>query len=332
MNCNENTRQVAGIRMGTEAGRRTGPVWVIPFKQPGLEDKEWFDELAARSDYRGCEYNFTNIYAWSDTFSQEIARIDHFLMVRVRDNKGCSYLFPAGSGDVRPVLRELIRESMSRCRCFKLIGVTETTRGMLEKAFPGRFRYQEDRNSWDYLYRADKLAELPGKKLHAKRTHINRFVEQYPEWSFEPITAANLEECYAMHREWNRLNNGEDGSGDEIALKKVFDHYEQLKLDGGLLRAGGRCVGFTMGERLSSDTYDTHFEKAFASVQGAYAMINREFARMIREKYPEVVYINREDDLGLEGLRRAKLSYEPDGMVEKFSAILDSEHMAGFLS
>ena len=103
-------------------------------------------------------------------------------------------------------------------------------------------------------------------------------------------------------------------------------HYEQMGLDGLLLRAGGKVVAFTMGEQMGAeDTYDVHFEKAFAEVPGAYPMINREFARWVQEHYPEVRYLNREDDMGVEGLRQAKKSYYPDLLLEKYSAVLKKE-------
>ncbi|SMC55747.1 DUF2156 domain-containing protein [Papillibacter cinnamivorans] len=305
---------------------------MIPFKTPELSDKEWFDRTVALSDYRGCEYNFTNIFVWSEPFTQKIALQDGFLLVKATTKNGCACLYPAGAGDRRLILLHLGGESRPAGEEFTLIGLTLRTVAELENLFPGRFSYREERSNFDYLYKVEKLAELPGKKLHAKRTHINRFLESGKPWSFEPVTEKNLDECRRLNAEWNRLNGteNEDGASDDAAMEKMFDNFAQLKLDGGLLRQDGRCIAFTIGERLNSDTFDTHFEKAYASVQGAYAMINREFARYIRETYPDIVYINREDDLGIEGLRRAKQSYDPDLMVEKYVATLKPEFRSEF--
>ena len=140
----------------------------------------------------------------------------------------------------------------------------------------------------------------------------------------------NLAECLKMNDAWHRENEGYDGEDtfeeDGDALIKSMAHYEQMGLDGLLLRAGGKVVAFTMGEQMGAeDTYDVHFEKAFAEVPGAYPMINREFARWVQEHYPEVRYLNREDDMGVEGLRQAKKSYYPDLLLEKYSAVLKKE-------
>ena len=152
-----------------------------------------------------------------------------------------------------------------------------------------------------------------------------RFLEEHPDWTFEPITAANLTECMAMDEQWYQENLGYDGDEtlreDGVALRKCMAHYDRMGLEGCLLRAAGRVVAFTMGELMGDPTvYDVHFEKAFAEVQGAYPMVNREFARWVHERHPEVRYLNREDDMGVEGLRKAKESYYPDLMVEKYSA------------
>ena len=186
-----------------------------------------------------------------------------------------------------------------------------------------------DRDGYDYLYEVERLAELGGKKLHAKRNHINRFVENNPTWAYEEITPATLPECLEMDKEWYRRSLQREGDAEErdlgdegIALRTAMEHYEELGLEGGLIRVYGEVVAFTIGDRLSADTYDVHFEKAYGELQGAYAMINREFARWVRARHPEIRYLNREDDMGVEGLRKAKQSYYPDLMVEKHTAVM----------
>ena len=200
----------------------------------------------------------------------------------------------------------------------------------MEEIRPGRYRLEPDRDGWDYLYDVDRLADLAGKKLHGKRNHIRRFEEEHPDWRAEEITVENLGECAAMDLEWNRLYRTGNGDAEKEAqtrlderhaMSKAFAFYEQLGLAGLLIRCQGQVVAFTMGSLINPETVDVHFEKAYGEIQGAYPIINREFARWIRDHRPQVRWLNREDDMGLEGLRRSKNSYYPDRMVEKNLAV-----------
>lgn len=302
---------------------------MIDFREIQLSDKPWVDELLRRSDYRGCEYNFTNLYTWKDAYRHTIARVDDFLLVHLCGGAGCSYLYPAGGGDVAAVISLLGREAAERGEPLRLVCLTEEQTGELESLFPGKFDFIPDRDGYDYLYEIDRLADLGGKRLHNKRNHINRFEENNPDWTFEVITPASLPECLAMDREWYRrslLREGaqseeEDLGNEGHALRLAMDHFDALGLEGGLIRVYGEVVAFTMGDALSSDTFDLHFEKAYGELQGAYAIINREFARWVRAHHSEIRYLNREDDMGVEGLRKAKESYYPDLMVEKHAAV-----------
>ena len=300
---------------------------MIEFHKPQLTDKPWVDELLRRADHRGCEYNFTNLFVWSDAYDQRIARVGDFLVTHLCGALGCSYIYPAGSGDIAPVLTALEEDATERGVPFRLVCLTQPQIQELDTLFPGRFTFEADRDGFDYLYDIDRLADLGGKKLHAKRNHINRFIENNPSWVYEPITRESLPECMEMDREWYRRSMVREGLAEERdlgdegrALRLAMEHYHALGLEGGLIRVYGEVVAFTMGDLLSSDTYDVHFEKAYGELQGAYAMINREFARRIRQRHPQVRYLNREDDMGVEGLRKAKESYYPDLMVEKYSA------------
>ena len=301
---------------------------MIEFRTPQLADKVWMDQLLSRSDYRGCEYNFTNLFAWKDAYHHKVARLDDFLVVHLCGGLGCSFLYPAGSGDRRAVIEALRADSEEHGQPLRLVCLTREQTQELEELFPGRFRFESDRDGWDYLYEIDRLADLGGKKLHGKRNHINRFLDNNPTWVYEPITPDSLNECLEMDKEWYRRSMIREGAveerdlGDEgRALRLAIEHYHDLGLEGGLIRVYGEVVAFTMGDMLSSDTYDVHFEKAYGELQGAYTMINREFARWVREHHPNVRYLNREDDMGVEGLRKAKESYYPDLMVEKYSAV-----------
>ena len=300
---------------------------MIDFKKPSLADKAWVKELLDLGNYRGCDYSFANMIIWWESYRPEIARLGNFLAIRVATDRGRGYLFPAGAGDLAAAVDALEADAAACGYPFQLVALTGRQMGELEACCPGQFSFDPQRASFDYLYDIDRLADLPGKKLHAKRNHINRFVEQNPSWEYRPLTAENLAECLEMDQEWYRrsqarLTDGKiyDLRSEDIALRTAVGNFEALELEGGLIRVYGEVVAFTIGSRLSSDTFDVHFEKAYGELQGAYAMINRELARQIRQAHPEIRYLNREDDMGLEGLRKAKESYYPDLMVEKYFA------------
>lgn len=295
---------------------------MIEFKKVELKDKEWVKPLLKAADLSGSHQNFTNIFSWSEVYHYQLAKVNEYLVLKGR-LKGTSYYFyPAGTGDVQPVLEEMRRDAQENNHEFIVLGISPEQMATLKELYPEHFEYEEMRDSFDYVYLAEKLATLAGRKLQAKRNHINRFVANNT-WEFEVITRDNIAECWEMNLEWCRKNDcGDDEQlkAEYCAVKKDFDYFSDLELEGGLIRVEGKIVAFTMGERLNSDTYVVHVEKAFGEIQGAYQIVNREFVKWIRETYPDIVYVNREEDMGYEGLRKAKSSYYPDKMEEKFLA------------
>ena len=295
------------------------------FKRPELSDRPWVNDLLSREGSRACEHNFASIYLWATAYPQKIARVGDRLLVEMMGGAGLSHLFPMGSGPLAPALDAARADAAAHGVSMTLICLTAEQKGQLEAEFPGRFTFQEDRDGYDYLYTVDKLADLAGKKLHAKRNHIHRFDEQFPDWLFETIGPDNLAECLDMEAKWY-AEQVEAGRADanlgheRDAVNTALTHMDELGVSGGLIRAEGRVVAFSLGSRTTADCYNIHFEKAYGELQGAYAVINREMARWVRAAMPEVAYLNREDDMGLEGLRKAKLSYYPDILLEKYSA------------
>ena len=304
---------------------------MIAFRDPEIGDRQWVEERFRASGNQGCEYSFSTLFLWSGAYQQQVAPMDGFVLERLRGKLGAGYLFPAGSGPMEPVLSALEKDAAERGEPCRFFCVTPEQAERLEQLRPGQYAFQSDRDGWDYLYALDRLAGLGGKKLHGKRNHIRRFEESHPDWQVEQITMDNLAECAEMDLEWNRRYRSLDAAGEEAeartrlderhAMSRAFAHYEALGMDGLLLRTGGKVVAFTMGSPISADTFDVHFEKAYGEIQGAYPMINREFARWLQANRPGVRWLNREDDMGLEGLRKSKESYYPDRMVEKSAAI-----------
>ena len=192
---------------------------------------------------------------------------------------------------------------------------------LLEELFPNRFEITTNRDETEYIYTVEKLSKLSGKKLHGKRNHIARFKDN-ANWSYEDISDDNFKECLEMNDEWCKLYDCIDDPSlnhELCAVKEAFGNYNELGLVGGLLRREGKVIAYTIGSRINEDTFNIHIEKAFANIQGAYPMINQQF---VQHNCQEYVYVNREEDLGDEGLRKAKMSYYPDVLLDKYTARL----------
>ena len=296
---------------------------MIEFKNIELSDKTWIDKFIRQADSRGCHLNFTNLFAWSGTYHYRAAQIKDYLLIK--GNQTCGglyYFYPLGNGDVKPIIEILIEDAKTEGSSLVLAGISKDNMLELQESFPDRFTYSYDRDSYDYLYNLDKMVSLSVKKLQSKRNHINRFKEN-SDWGFELINSTNIDECWLMNKEWCRLHDCKDDidlAHEACAVKACFKHYIELGLEGGLLRLNGKIIAFTMADRLNSDTYDIHIEKAFGEIQGAYQMINREFAAHLQATYADIIYVNREEDVGFEGLRKAKLSYQPAFFEEKIWA------------
>ena len=297
-----------------------------------LADRSWCSECFRSDGFQSSEYNFTNALLWGRVYQQKVLRRDGLFLGRLdHEQLGTRLTYPAGKASVEEKIAVLEETARQAGVPLQILGVTDALREKLEAIYPGRFRYTELPDAADYIYDINKLADLPGKHLHAKRNHIARFCDRYPDWRFEPLTEENLPDCCAMAEEWYKENLERDPSvaEEKPVLQYALDHFRLLRLDGGLIRAGGRVVAFALGDFINTDTYDVHFEKAAEDVDGAYTAINQAFAAHLREKYPQLRYLNREDDLGIPGLRKAKLSYYPDKLAVKFWANLwedDDDH------
>ncbi len=296
---------------------------MIDFKPVTIQDKPIYEKYLLDGSERGCEYTFANIYLWG----RQQATLLHDHMVRFSQfNRRSVYPFPVGQGDKKPVLDAIIADAKERGIPCRLTGLYCREKQLLEELYPGQFRFHCDRDSYDYVYDINNLADLPGSKYHKKRNHFNRFRDTYPDYTVEPITPDNLALAINMTENWYESKLSENPDSDfhmeRIALNKALKHFEELEMEGLLLLNEGKVFAITLGSKMSHDTFDVHFEKALGDVNGAYAAINCEFARYIRAKYPEIQFLNREEDMGIEGLRIAKERYYPHHMVEKCWACL----------
>ncbi|MFZ2538254.1 MAG: phosphatidylglycerol lysyltransferase domain-containing protein [Oscillospiraceae bacterium] len=293
---------------------------MLEFKDILLEDKQWVDQILSKRKYLSCEYCFGNHFIWKNAYKIQIAKMNEFYVVLLHDDEGevgTSFLYPAGSGDIKPVIEALEEYCKEKGIPLKMHSASEEDVVQLEKLFPQKYEFESDRDYSDYIYNVEDLTNLSGKKLHGKRNHIARFKEN--NWKFEPITNDNFEDCIIMNKEWCEINDcGRDEHlKDECcAIKRSFKYFHELNFFGGLIRIDNKVVAYTIAERLNDDVVVVHMEKAFSEIQGAYPAINREFVANMCQSYK---YVNREEDLGVEGLRKAKLSYRPAIILEKFS-------------
>ena len=299
---------------------------MIDFQKLDLSQREQYNKILFSCPPRGCEYSFANQSLWG---LQKVAFL-HGCVAFFSHFYGRSvYPYPIGSGDRRAVIEDILQDAKERGLPCRIVGMTEDDRAELEEWFPDKFLIKATRDNCDYIYATEDLADLKGRKYQKKRNHANRFRAEHPDYTVVPLTACNMPLAQHMINDWYVSRFKADPEGDymleNIALAKACRCYNALGMDGILLMEGERVLAVTMGSRLSHDTFDIHFEKAREDVDGAYNAVNAEFARYLRLKYPDVLFFNREDDIGLEGLRKAKLSYHPDHMVEKHRAYLTEE-------
>ncbi len=295
----------------------------IDFTPITPESKELYERYLFNEEGRGCEFSFANLYCWG---RQSLAALHGHILLFSQFGNRFVYPYPLGNGDKKAVLDAILADAAERGIPCCITGLSQKAKETVESLYPEKFLFQRNEGSFDYVYSIGDLADLPGKKYHGKRNHLNRFREAFPAYTVVPLDERNLFLAKKMAKDWYQTRLLENPDADyrmeEEALERAFREYRALKLEGLLLLNGEEALAFTMGSRLSFDTFDVHFEKARPDIQGAYAAINFEFARYIQSKYPDIRYLDREEDMGLAGLRRAKQSYHPHHMTEKYRAFL----------
>ena len=295
---------------------------MIEFHAVTLLDKEWIDRHVLCENVPSADYNFGNMFIWDEHYRQLICRFGDRTLTKVRAHGKPAFVFPIGCGPLRPAVEALREYAAAKSYSFLLLGVTEKHRAQLEEEYPGRFEFCEEARWADYIYEAERLATYAGKALHGKKNHCNRFEAEH-DWSFVPLTRDRIPACLQMLDDWTRENEERLDKSivyEHDAIERAFTYYEALGLEGGVLYADGRIMGFSFGEMTSLDCFDVHVEKADIHVNGAYPMVCREMVRMAMRLHPGLQYINREDDMGLESLRESKQSYKPAFLLKKYTA------------
>ena len=295
---------------------------MLTFRSLELKDKDIINSYLRQQNYRASDLCFANLYCWGRKIDTQFATTPDWLFIRFKDNNGRnSYLKPVGTGDLKVAIALIQEDHLSFNSPFQMRGLTKEMIAGIEAVMPGRFAYKLNRSVSDYIYTTEKLIGLKGKKLQSKRNHINRFKREN-NWKYHTLTGnpSMVKECKNMLEQWMEVHKEEKDPSlvyDDYATTLMLDNFEYLNLIGGLICVDNEIAAFTIAEQLTLDTIVVHVEKAFTDIHGAYTIINQQF---VENEASQFLYVNREEDMGMENLRRAKLSYHPDILLEKYNA------------
>lgn len=318
---------------------------MIKFHSLSTSNRDLIESFTMWGNRQNCDLSFANLISWRFLYDTQYAIVGDYLVFRFYAGRHLAYMtpiarpkpLPDGTLGVEPsrelsieVLKAIRDDSIAMGHPFLLMGVCSYMVEKIEAALPGTFDMKLSRDYSDYIYTREKLANLAGKHLQSKRNHINKFKKLYPGYEYKPLTPELIPECLRLEQEWRRNQEQpgqEEGTTtttpyDESRIEELrsmtraFDRWHRLQLTGGTIWVDGTLVAFTFGGPINHCTFDVCVEKADTSYEGAFSIINQEFVRHLPEQY---IYINREEDMGEAGLRKSKLSYKPDLLLEKYT-------------
>lgn len=293
------------------------------FKTPEISDYDWAKEALKSKGPVGSEKGFATIYLWHHAFGTTISNYHDDLVIRYVDDEYFAYVLPLKSNNARELIDLAMEDAKTSNKKIMISDLYEDTIAILEKEYPNRFKIIETDYLHDYIYTAEKLAALPGRKLHRKRNHLTKFKRLYPDYQVFPLSKNDAPLVMEILNQWITENDyPQDYEAEQTAIKRAMENFDTLGLCGAYITIENVPVSFVIAEKLNEETLDLHFEKALGKYDGLYAAINNEFAKMMLGKF---TYLNREEDLGLEGLRKAKQSYYPDILLKKYAAVLKED-------
>ena len=298
----------------------------MQWKPIDIEDKDLFDRFFHTQNILVSDLTFTNLFLWH--YSRQISYFIHkdCLFIKTQyPNENPFIFYPIHKENNLFTKKEALSDMMQYFKAngyeFSIKSLSILDKNELENFFPNTFSFFYNEDKSDYIYSIPELIELKGKKYHKKKTHLNRFLERYA-FSYESLSDRNLKELITTYQEWfgKISDNASEGLKNEfIGIIESLKAFHKLSFKGGLLRESGKIIAFSFAEPLNKDCVVIHIEKADIEYQGAYQAINREF---LAQEWNTFSLVNREEDLGIPGLRKAKQSYQPLYLQEKFEATL----------
>lgn len=299
-----------------------GELTDMEFSEITLNSKSLFEHYLKEHDIKISELTFTNFFAWRYFYRFRYAVISGLLCIIAAPCKSQPFaMMPIGAVNEKnfaKVYEELKRyfEDRNWKLCFKKI--TEDELRYFKNRVSSDKYIVHDRDNSDYLYNTNDLIMLKGKRYDGKRNHINKFKRQH-SFEYVPLECRYIDECSRIMEEWCREKNCKCQEGDYCERKanlELLRNFRALGCKGALINMDGEFAAFTVGEILSEDTAVIHIEKANKSVDGLYTVVNQQF---VMQEWSSTLFINREQDLGIEGMRKAKLSYHPCMMIDKYT-------------
>jgi len=282
----------------------------MTFHQLTLSDREIMQTVTLPSGRRNCNYNFANLVGWKFLFGTEVCVLENAVVLRYTFDGQRAYMVSTAEALPLELIEALLDDSNGD---LTLIGLEDSQVAQLSGF---SMSIEPARNQYDYIYRRTDLAALHGRHMDAKRNHIHRFRAEHPDFEYRPLTPELFDECRRLTEIWReeKKQNANDNKIEIIdaehrVMETIFSNWDALGMVGGSIFVDGRMVAFTYGSAVTTDTLDVCMEKADRHVEGAFAIINQQFAEHLPEQY---VYLNREEDMGIPGLRQAKLSYHPE--------------------
>lgn len=289
-------------------------VIMLEFKKIEIDDVNIYNKYIGNNAELSCENAFVNLLVWQCKYNNMMAVKDGQIFIKSGFGTRESFRLPLG-GDLKTGIALLEEYCGDKKPVFWSPECTDFEK--FKADFGKKYNFTEVRDAFEYVYLRENLAELSGKKFHSKRNHINSFSKKH-NWHYETITSENVEAVKLCAEHWyteKADKTDEDMLCEKRGLDNILDNMEVLGVKGGAIYVDDKVVAFTIGSPISEETFDIHIEKALSEYAEGYTVINREFAKNELSSYK---YINREDDMGLEGLRKAKLSYNPDILLKKY--------------
>ncbi len=276
----------------------------VSFHPLTLSGREAMQAVTLHAGRRNCNYTFANLLGWQFWYKTEACVLQDAVVLRYIYEGERAYTVCTAGYLTDELVDALLADSGGKLTIYAL----EDSQAQALSSFKAEVKPMRD--LYDYIYRRTDLAMLQGGHLQAKRNHVNRFKTDNPNFEYRPLMPELFDECRRLTEIWQ----GEKGASETIdverqVMENIFSNWESLGMIGGSIWVNGHMIAFSYGAAVTNDTFDICVEKADRNIEGAFAIINQQFASHLPEQY---IYVNREDDMGLPGLRKAKLSYHPE--------------------